>query len=172
MKLPPLLGAVIVCCVGGPAYARVLPSWPYERLMREADVVVVATPTAKRDIDFDFSKDKHFAPFLRDPHVGPIIRDKLRARVTTLKVIGMLRGERRASVEVLHFYWTKAPSELEGGPRFMDFTARRKVTFEVQDQQYLLFLRSCEDIHFFYQFFEPVSGQFDADLSFRLLMRP
>ena len=80
------LALVFAFCVSIHAHARGVPDWPYEKLMAESDLVVIAEFTKNRDTPFDFSKDKHFAPFLRDAVAGPLFREKLAAQITTMKL--------------------------------------------------------------------------------------
>ena len=183
MSLPVSLSLGLVC-VATALVTRPVPNWPYERLMRESDIVVVAEPVTVKNVDYDFSKDKSFGPFLRDsnPEIVSMFH-KLAARVTSFHVVGTIKGERRNSVDVLHFYWTEEVP-VENGPKFVDFTASRKISVTTKDElsnsewqgeskpQFLLFLKIADGIHSIHGRYEPVSGQVDPDLSVRLMIEP
>lgn len=164
--------AVILLGVVSPALAGEVPKWPYERLMREADVVVVATPTATRAIHFDFSKSRELGLDPEDP-LGRQLLAQLGALRTTFRVIGTLRGARRETIDVVHFYW-KEQNQVENGPDFIDFTEPQETAVDPGhgdqgDPQLMLFLRQSRHG---YGIFEPVSGQCYPRLSVRRLTEP
>ncbi len=183
MSLPASLTLALVCAATA-LVTRPVPDWPYERLMRESDIVVVAEPVAVKNVDYDFPEDKSIGPLLRDsnPKIASMFQ-KLAAKVTSFRVIGTIKGERRKSVDVLHFYWTERVP-VENGPMFVDFTASRKISMTTKDEltnsewqgeskpQFLLFLKIADGIHSINGRYEPVSGQWDPGLSVRLMIEP
>ena len=63
MSLLASLSFAFVCAATVPV-TRPVPNWSYERLMRESDIVVVASPANVKNVDYDFAKDRVFGPFL------------------------------------------------------------------------------------------------------------
>jgi hypothetical protein len=173
------LALVFALCISIHANARVVPDWPYEKLMAKSDLVVIAEFMKNRDTPFDFAKDKDFAPWFCDPVAGPIIRGKLAAQITTLKSLGTLKGKAKDEyIEVIHYRWTEHVP-IENGPGFIEFPLCCTVTMETKDEEgrtssyrtdklyFLLFLRMRED-----GLYEATSGQMDPDLSVRLVTLP
>jgi len=155
------LGALFVLGLAGrPAAGRLIENWPYERLFKEADLVVIAEATAVADADDP-------APFER-------VRDLLQAQVTTFAVEHALKGKPAgAEIRVLHFR-LNGKKEIDNGPMLVAFRTkpaevalRDGPTVAVGKGTYLLFLKVRKDGRY-----EPVSGQYDPVLSVRELDSP
>jgi hypothetical protein len=152
---------LVVCgLVALPATARRLEDWPYDKLMKEADLVVVAT--AVKTVE---TKDEMGDPAWK--------KRRFIGQDTTLEVITALKGkvdEKR--IKVLHF---KLPHGdfIINGPLFFDFRAKpleirlKTANITLGSPDYLLYLKRMKDGRY-----EPVSGRFDPALSVREMMRP
>jgi hypothetical protein len=144
-----------------PAYARLLENWPYERLFKEADLVVIATAGKTTD-----TKDR-FAP--KGWHVEFIGQDTPFVAKSVLK--GNLGADRKLTV--LHYRLPEGVA-IQNGPllvRFRNDTQMLKGTINgkafkagLGRPEYLIFLRHRKDGRY-----EPVSGAIDPALSIREL---
>jgi hypothetical protein len=150
---------VSVLASSRPAPARALPDWPYDKLFKEADVVVVAEAKETNDSD--------------DKSTGIPMAEHLLAQTTVLKLQGTLKGKITGDeIKVLHFR-LKDGVKIENGPCLVAF--RTKSVRIVQGGKagasapphYLLFLKARSDGRY-----EPVSGQYDPALSVREMYRP
>jgi hypothetical protein len=156
------VGLFAACGVGlPPALARQIESWPYARLFKEADLIVIAT--AERTSD---TKDR---PKTR--------RWELVRQVTVFSVHRTLKGKVEGpTVRVLHFRLPRGKL-AEDGPLLVSFRTKSRVIKRVVDGareevqlskgEYLLFLKARNDGRY-----EPVSGQIDPVLSVRELSQP
>src|SRR5262245_26506527 len=138
------------------AAARFTPDWPYEKLFKEADLVVIAEPQGTASTKDDFGR-----------HPWPL---EVVGRETTFRAAHALKGKPgKDRIKVLHFAFgaTKmgagdAPI-VRNGPGFVAFRTK-EVTADTADQahdrfilpppQYVLFLTKRADGRY-----EPVSGQ-------------
>jgi hypothetical protein len=156
------VGLVVTVVVGlPPALARQVESWPYGRLFKEADVIVIAT--AERTSD---TKDR------------PKTRQwKLVGQVTVFSVQRTLKGKVEGpTVRVLHFRLPRGKL-AEDGPLLVSFRTKSGVVKRVVDGvmevaqvpkgEYLLFLKARKDGRY-----EPVSGPIDPAFSVRELLVP
>lgn len=138
---------------------RALENWPAERLMKEADVVVMATAVASKDCKDTF-KDKHWqVDFL--------------GVETTFKVDALLKGKVEGDkLTMLHFRLERGV-RVDSGPILVTFqTKGREVPLKrghlsLGRPSYLLFLKKRSDGRF-----EAVSGQIDPALAVREMHRP
>ena len=141
------------------APARIIEPWRYERLMKEADLVVIAAPAKTEPADDRFDHDRWPRQFV--------------GLNTTLDVWLPLKGEPARQIKVLHFA-LGGPKEgvdpadaqtINDPPMLVTF---RTVGAAPEDgvlpirPQYLLFLRKTKDGRY-----EPVSGRIDPALSVR-----
>jgi hypothetical protein len=150
-----------VIALSVPAHARLIPSWPYERLFREADLVVIAIAEETND-----TKDRFSAEGWKVEFVG---QDTRFAAKSILK--GKLGDEKKFTV--LHH---RLPDRVKivNGPslvKFRDGTESLEGTIngnafkaEMGRPEYMLFLRLRKDGRY-----EPVSGEIDPALSVREL---
>jgi hypothetical protein len=149
--------ALAVALTAGTAPARPIENWEYERLFKEADLVVIARAESTADDDSRL-KTGWDAKFL--------------GRVTTFKVQSALKGKADGALKVLHYKLEDGVSIING-PLLVAFRskARRiagkgKAVMEAAPE-YLLFLKRGKDGRY-----EPVSGQIDPALSVREIHRP
>jgi hypothetical protein len=150
----------------GTAWGRIIDPWPYDRLFKNADLVIIATALSVRD-----------APEVDKTTLRPEDRNYLVGVVTTLQVEHVVKGEYKDTRLTLpHFRlkdgpWTKDNSHLmNDGPMLVKFSTDRLrlkgPRFESWEQaKYMLFLKKTKDGHF-----ECVSGQFDPKMSAKLLV--
>jgi hypothetical protein len=139
-------------------FARPIAHWPYEKLFKEADLVVIATAKSTKA-----TEDKLDGPY----------REHLLGQVTTLTVRSVLKGEAEGeAVEVLHFV-EKGEMRLPNGPILVVFRTTpahveaRTFQTHVGTPDYLVFLKAGKDGRY-----EPVAGQVDSELSVKEIYRP
>jgi hypothetical protein len=155
----------VACLVHvSPVPARPIEDWSYERLFKEADVVVIAKPESTADVDT--------AP------ADPRMRRGFVGQRTAFSLVSTLKGEAKGtSVQVLHFrlrdgvmppngpllitFRTK-PVRIEGKARGDAKRAGDAFVMEIPAPHYLLFLKAGENGRL-----EPVSGQDDQARSER-----
>jgi hypothetical protein len=147
--------AVAVVAMGvGPAAARRIPSWPYDKLFREADLVVLARPVSSADSG-EVTRDNPW----KAEFVG------VNTQFVTKAVLkGQLKGDR---LTVLHYRLRKGVL-VEDGPRLISFRLRdlmittKTAKVGLGRPDYLLFLKRRGDGRY-----EPVSGPVDPEESVR-----
>ena len=166
---------VFLACVLTAA-GRLLPSWPYEKLFAEADIVVVAEPLFTVDTK-DVFEHKGNKP------------DVFTGMNTEFEVRWVLKGEqKKGKFTVLHFRYGDPPPgqvpAVRNGALFVRFRLEGRsfagrtlvdegidsaspppinsVTKREGKPDYLLFLKLRTDGRY-----EPVSGQYDSELSCR-----
>jgi hypothetical protein len=139
--------------------ARQVEQWTYERLFKEADLVVIASAEATSPAE-DRVADGRWANAL----VG---------QATTFAVDTVLNGKMAgASLIVLHFKLAEGVT-TDGGPRPVSFRTKGAVVkgrgFDANlgKSQYLLFLKSVDRGRF-----APLSGQIDPTPSVREVYSP
>ena len=155
-RLYPAVVLLIVALLASTAFGRLIPDWPYKRLFKEADLVVIATVDGSVD-----TTDRLKTAWKVD----------LLGMNTTFTIQSTLKGKaRNARITVLH-YRTPEGRLLEDGPTLVTIRTKRPPTKGVQKArfraEYLLFLKARADGRF-----EPVSGQIDPALSVRELSLP
>lgn len=160
-----LVGLLAVCCASGPASGRLVDSWDYERLFKEADLIVIAAPVGEEKADDAFG---------RNPWDLEILGVN-----TAFEVRHVLKGKVDGKqVKVLHFRFApikpgSGPVIIEDGPGFVAFRTKaalvgdgdRKVVLPTPE--YLLFLRRLKDGRY-----EPVSGKTDPRFAVREMSEP
>jgi hypothetical protein len=157
-----LLFAVAVSAIGTMAHARILDPWPYDRLMKEADLVVIATPVQNKGSTDTFQVENWKGKFHRIETVfepGALLKGKLEAKTLTL----------------LHYRFEADPEihNVLDGPMLVHFHIAQpgrlmKMKDGVKDHaDYLLFLKKRADGRY-----EAVSGQIDPALAVRELDLP
>jgi hypothetical protein len=142
----PLVTAVLALPAPA-ASARALPYWPYDKLFKEADLVVIAKATAVEATD-DQPADDNLKR----------LKTMMRAQTTSFEVLQVLKGKAEGkTVRVLHFAFKPGEPGPDNGPGLM--------SFETKDApDHILFLRARKDGRY-----EPVTGEYDPDLSVREL---
>ncbi len=133
------------------AAGRFIEAWPYEKLMQQANVVVIGTAVSSVDSD-----EKSKEGFL--------------GVNTTFDVKGMLKGKVDGKqIKLLHYRIEGGNLQLPNGPLLVTFrttglvvTSKRGGQTTLEPPEYLLFLKSRKDGRY-----EAVSGQYDPKLSVR-----
>lgn len=155
--------AVLVIFVA-PTAARRIENWPYERLFKNSDLVIIGTTEGTVDTKDRFKTEGWEVEFIGQ-------ETTLTVR-TTLK--GDIKGEKK--VQVLHYRLPKGV-KVVNGPLLVSFRKEplplkgtingRAFKAALGRPDYLLFLRARPDGRF-----EPISGQVDPALSVRELHSP
>jgi hypothetical protein len=163
-KLACLLGSAFLVVVVAPALARRIENWPYERLFKESDLVLIATAEGTTE-----TKDRFHPREWEVDLIGQETAFKVR---TALK--GDLKGARK--VKVLHYRFPRGV-RIEDGPLLVSFRKdplplRGTINgtafqTELGRPDYLLFLRARPDGRL-----ELISGQVDPALAVRELHSP
>ncbi len=143
--------------VGG---ARGLENWPYEKLFKEAELVVIAEATASSDSGEVVKLGGWSVDFT--------------GVNTTFKVKHTLKGKAAGdTLRVLHFR-LKEGVLVQNGPLLVRFRTRRgpwiktkSMKLSVPRPDYLLFLKKARDGRY-----EPVSGRIDPELSAKEIYPP
>lgn len=144
------------------ADARRIENWSYERLFKEADVVVIAQAKGTVASD-DRAADERW-------------NANLIGQRTSFSVINALKGQvEKDSITVVHFK-SKECVLMPNGPLLIKFRetgptieggGSLKYQVQLSTPQYLLFLKRTDDGHF-----EPLSGQIDPALSVKEIYAP
>jgi hypothetical protein len=156
-----VLAALLVLGASTPAgWARRIENWPYDRLFKEADLVVIARAKSSEDCDDTTTDNIWKAEFL--------------GTNTTFTVAKVLKGKCDADkITVLHFR-LKEGTAIVSGPLLVTFRTKgteielnggKKVGIGAPD--YMLFLKATKDGRF-----EPVSGRTDPELSVKEVSVP
>jgi hypothetical protein len=159
MHRPALLAVLSSLVFLGPVHARRIEPWPYKKLLKEADVVVVATALSSKE-------------------TGEVTKlggwqTNLLGVDTTFAVEAVLKGEVKGDQLTVFHYRLKPGVHVENGPLLISFRTKR---LAIQTKQakvglgvpsYLLFLKKRPDGRY-----EAVSGQIDPKLSVREMHPP
>ncbi len=165
-----LVSSISLCFIPSVTAGRLVENWPYERLNKEADLIVIATAVATKDTSDTFIDERWPLEF-----VGVN---------TTCEVLNTITGQISGKgIVVLHFKFGKVHNramvrkdqiiEIIDGPSFVSFRttpariAIDSVETENHKVEYLLFLKKRKDGRY-----EPVSGRIDPNLSVRELFMP
>jgi hypothetical protein len=155
------LGWVVLASTAGSLRARQIEDWPYDKLFKHADLVVIVKPLSVRDAT---EKDKA-AP----PEAG---KDYLVGIVTKFAVLHVVKGEyKEKELGIVHFKLKKGVV-VGNGPLLASFyTKRLSISGDfgaaTMKPEYMLFLKKQEDGRFTF-----VSGQFDPELSVKQMLSP
>jgi len=144
-----VLAGLIIC--SAPSSARIVESWPYDKLMKEADLVVVARPV-KTELTADAAPENNW----------PL---EMVGQDTTFEVKHAFQGKMDGThIKVLHFKFGNVKKGLDpkhrgipNGPNLVAFRLK-------EPPEYLLFLKRLKDGRY-----EPLSGRIDPMYSVRLL---
>ena len=130
--------ATLLCLLAGNValWARPVPYWPYDKLTREADLIVIATPVSVRD-----TGGKTVLPGVRRGTDGggaeqiPAIEME-----TSFEVLTTFKGEPRQKPIILYHLREATPPKgiVVNGPSLVAFDPKQK-------KRYLLFLRREKD---------------------------
>ena len=169
------IAVAIVFGISAISSARQIEIFPYEKLLKEADLVVIA-----RAVSTVPSEDKWEAAIFE--------RDRFAGLETTFEVATVLKGKSADSFKLLHFQYKARAKPFNDGPAMVSFLTEplsidirptRKIDDEGLERleplkrksstsapEYLLFLKRRADGRF-----EAVSGQVDPDSSVSTLFR-
>jgi len=153
---------IILLAFVASASARGIETWSYDRLFKEADLIVIASAQATVETD-DHAKDDRW-------------KQSLVGEKTTFMVQSVLKGHAKGgSVAVIHFKFRDGVLS-QNGPLLVHFRTNGivihgngSIKFEAMlgPPQYLLFLKAADN-----GCFEPVSGQIDPILSVKEIYSP
>lgn len=147
-------------------WARKVEDWPYDRLLKNADVVVIARPVSSVEC-----KDEWNERFFDG--------SRFQSLETTFEVASTLKGKSPESLKLLHFRYNRETTVYEDGPGLISFLTKPRstkvkkrgevlgelvplVASKSSRPEYLLFLRLRKDGRY-----EAISGQMDSNLSAR-----
>jgi hypothetical protein len=145
------LAVLLGTCVPS-ASARLIENWPYEKLFKESDLVVIAKATESKD-----SGEKAKLGWDTD-FIGVN---------TSFEVQSTLKGKADKKLTVLHFR-VKEGVLLANGPLLVSFRDTaiepdlKNAKVALPAPEYMLFLKAAKDGRY-----EPVSGRIDPELSVR-----
>jgi hypothetical protein len=159
-----LLMIALVFCSASVAKARGVP-WTFQRLVDDADCIVIAYPKSKQECQIDLSVDPLWKLVLNHPASRTEIEKKVAGMCVRLGIEAVLKGDPKLE-SLTAKYVTSGTHVLSmiDGPALIDFEipsgdapgGRRFA------QRYLVFLKRGEN-----DMYEPVSGYFDPGYSFR-----
>jgi hypothetical protein len=141
--------------------ARPVPAWPYEKLFKQSDLVVIAHPTESVDV-----KDRMKENPMKIDFMGIN---------TTLKIVHVAKGNLKSS-NLTFLHYRIGPDQLIiNGPSLVSFRMQG-IRYTVENgprveltgpATYLLFLKKRDDGRY-----EAVTGQFDPVFSVKELTAP
>lgn len=162
-RFTPWLAVAVLLAAAGVAAARRLPEWPHDRLITEADLVVVAAAvkseptTDKWEGDYAYELDGINTRF----HVRAVLKGE--APKDGLTVLHYRQGRLKpGKTEKDQWYAAKSGPDLVTFPTEPTRAGAGVSEVAVPAPEYLLYLKKRADGRY-----EPVSGQFDPDLSVR-----
>ena len=159
MRMKTWVSIVSITLMGIGAFARIHEHWSYERLRKEADLIVIATPISVRDtaerttfpdvVRVDANDTNAFARSLMPPNLIPAIGVE-----ATFEVLSVLKGVASGKTFVFHHL-----REAEKSNR-VTYGGLGLVTFEAKEKKrFLLFLKRESDGRY-----APLTGFTDAVL--------
>jgi hypothetical protein len=157
-RFVPLAIVAALTCVP-PTHARRIDTWSYERLLKEADVVVVGAAISSKDSKEAFKNKTWDVDFLGVD--------------TTFAVAAVLKGKVEGDKLTLLHYRLKHGIRVDDGPLLVAFRMKgiqvnlKEGKLQLGRPAYLLFLKKRADGRF-----EAVSGQIDPALAVREVYRP
>ena len=173
-QLTTLSAAAILCSLFVPSSvrARKVEIWEYDRLLKEADLVVIGIPQGD-------------APGRHQWSEQVFDQNRFEGVVTTFGIKAVLKGKAPVRIHMIHFRYRPGAVVYHDGPGLVSF-AMKPVRIEVgpapqhrtklrdrlntlrltSEPEYLLFLRQRRDGRY-----EAVSGQMDPDFSVRALFQ-
>ena len=167
----PVMACIALCYFPAPTVARraIVEDWPYDKLMKESDLAVIATA-----VKTEATADKP------PEHSWPV---EFVGQETTFKVKQAIKGKPPGEqIKVLHFKFGEPkkgvkPEDAQiiiNGPLFVYFrTGGYKMSLGDSMRtyytapDYLLYLRALKDGRY-----EPVSGKINPQLAVRMLTEP
>jgi hypothetical protein len=146
----PVLAIVLFCTE---AFSREHEYWPYDRLTKEADLIVIAVPLSTRDT----------AEKTTLPGIWHVDTNNVRSLIpaigveTTFTALAVLKGDANTTKVVFHHLRETVQRLALDGPGLVAFDPKEKKTF-------LLFLKRESDGRY-----APLTGQTDPDGSVKVL---
>ena len=138
-----LIAVALFASLASLCAARPVAIWPYGKLTKGADLIIIATPVAVRDT----GQKTAFPGIQRDNRPVPAI-----SMETTFDVLAILKGKEETKRIVLHHLREQPQPEVSiNGPGVVSFEPKGK-------RRYLLFLRLEPDGRF-----SALTGQTDPD---------
>ena len=145
--------ATFLVLLAATAFARLHEHWPYDRLTKEADLILIATPVAVNDT----------AEMTMLPGIGSTDTNNVRRLIpaigveTGFAILSVLKGDTGTNKFVIlhHLRRTERPGPEINGPGLVTFDPDEK-------KRFLLFLKRESDGRY-----APLSGQTDPDGSVR-----
>ncbi len=136
------LTILLVVLLGTASYARFVDSWPYDRLTKEADLIVIATPTAVRDT----TERTTFPDLVR------VDTNNIRSPVsaigveTTFETLSVLKGNTNTTTFVFHHLRLAGLKSPIGHSQVYAINGPVNVAFDPNEKtRYLLFLKRESD---------------------------
>ncbi|MEM7474650.1 MAG: hypothetical protein AAF483_06635 [Planctomycetota bacterium] len=158
-----LICLAILFGLAQPSYARRVEDWPYDKLMKKSDLVVVVRYVGTVEVE---------APSPENPWEAEFQGLQSRFKVFCHLKTDEKKYEPPKTIDFLHFYSERS---LQNGPGFVEF-AKEFIETEsasgikqhtMQQAQYLLFLKKLPDGRY-----AATSGQIDPNLSVREMRTP
>ena len=147
MNMKTFLSVFSLVLVSTTVFARIHEYWPYDRLAKEAEVIVISTPVSVRDTSERTTL----------PNIVSIGTNNVRSSIpaigveTTFTNLAVLRGDTNLTTVVFHHL-----REMESKP---SFNGPHLVAFDPKEQKrFLLFLKRESDGRY-----APLTGQTDPD---------
>lgn len=163
-----VLGSVVVPSIG---WTRQVEDWPYDRLFKEADLVVIARPVSSAPCQ-DQWNERFFE------------KSRFQGLETIFEIASTFKGETPKSLKLLYFHYKSGERPYEDGPGLVSFHTKphsihvselgREESNELKPlrvsqtnaPEYLLFLKQRKDGRY-----EAISGQMDPKLSSRTVFQ-
>jgi hypothetical protein len=158
-----LLACGILVATSGDGLARQRDPWPYPKLFKEADLVIIVKAISTREAKADDGA-----------HPPEQYRDFLEGIVTRLKVVHVVKGDYvQEKLDLVHFRYKKVTKPVIDGPSLVSFHSKPIPiqgdfwSASITEPEYMLFLKKSKDGRFTF-----VSGQVDPDQSVRQMLSP
>ncbi len=156
-----LLSCVLLACPVGVLSARQIPEWPYDKLFKHAELVVIVRPISVREAK---------AGEAADPPAS-----YLTGVVTNFRVLHVVKGQYAdKNLDLVHFRINpKFDGVIGNGPSLVAFHTQeiaisgKSWSGGTGYPEYMVFLKKQQDGRFTF-----VSGQFDPELSVKQLLKP
>jgi hypothetical protein len=143
------------------ADARLVDYWPYDRLAREADLIVIATPVSVHD-----TEERTTFPNLAEVGTNNVQHPVAAIGVeTTFEILAVLKGSTNETKLVFHHLRDARLSSPTGGSKVIALNGPVNVSFEPKEKKrFLLFLRRESGGRY-----ASVTGMTDPDMGIRNL---
>ena len=148
MNMKTFLPIITLVFLSTAVFARIHEHWPYDRLTKEADTIVIATPVSVHD-----TTERTILPNIVRTDTNNVRSDIPAIGVeTTFTVLSVLKGETNSTTVVFHHLREAEKPGLQfNGPRLVTFDPKEK-------KRFLLFLKHESDGRY-----APLTGQTDPD---------